>query len=312
MVITVTLNPAIDKVLEVPGFSVGAHARAAVRLLLPAGKGNNVARGIVRLGGAAEARGLVGRGEERLFTESLRAEGVEPRFTAVDGLTRTNTTVLDPDAHTTTHLREPGLRVCPGDVAAIRDALARRIAELSPDPFVLFAGSVPAGCGPADFAGLLEACADQGARLVVDTNGPPLRAAVETGRVDTIKPNEEELAECLGYAPAADTAGEAAAGLLDRVGTVLLTLGARGALLVRPGLVVGRRCPLRDDEVRNTTGCGDAFLAGWLAAVEVGLAPDEALGRAVAAGGAAATGEATVSYTVSDVEGLLARCEPFG
>ena len=96
MIVTVTLNPAVDKALEVPGFAVGAHARALVKSLLPAGKGVNVARGVARLGGRAEATGFIGRNEERMFVESLAQEGVPAEFCAVSGLTRTNTTTPRP------------------------------------------------------------------------------------------------------------------------------------------------------------------------------------------------------------------------
>ena len=304
MIITVTLNPAVDKALEVPGFAVGAHARALVRSLLPAGKGVNVARGIARLGGRAQATGFIGRNEERMFVESLAEEGVAAEFCAVSGRTRTNTTILDPQARTTTHLRERGFRVGAEDVAAIGGLLERRLAE-SPNATLVFAGSLPDGM-PADaFTDLLRSCAERGAEVLLDTNGPALRAAVATGVVGTVKPNLEELAECLGRPVQRCDALDAARELLGRVGTVLLTLGEEGAYLVTEAGAVGRRCPLEPGELGNTVGCGDAFLAGWLRGREVS---DDALCWAVAAGAASAVSETTVGYALANVQTLLRRC----
>jgi len=309
MVITVTLNPAIDKALDVPGFRIGAHARATVRSALPAGKGVNVARGLARLGARAAASGFVGRDEERMFDESLEAEGVQTRFCPVAGRTRTNTTILDPESRTSTHLREKGFIVYAADVARLRDMLTGWIMEQA-DATVVFAGSLPQGMGPEDFAGLLRACGSKRTRVFVDANGPALRAALETRAVDTLKPNLEELGECLGHPVTREGALVAARGLLDQVGTVLLTLGAEGALLVRPGLTVGACCPVDQSEVRNTVGCGDAFLAGWLRGEQVSAAPADALCWAVAAGAASAMSDMTVGYSLSDVESLLPRCVP--
>jgi 1-phosphofructokinase len=309
MIITVTLNPAIDKVLDVPEFAVGAHARAVVRSVLPAGKGVNVARGIARLGGVAGATGLVGAGEEGAFCGSLESEGVESRFCTVAGRTRTNTTILDPQRHTSTHLRERGFRVTSGEVARIGDTLRDWLA-VHPGATVAFAGSLPDGCREADFAELLAACARQGASVVVDTNGPALRAAVETGAVNAIKPNLGELSDCLGTEVARADALDAAHRLLDRVENVLLTLGSEGAFHVSHRTVLGWECSLPREAVRNTVGCGDAFLAGWLQAREAARDPSEALRWGVATGAASAAGEATVGYRREDVERMLAQCRP--
>ncbi|MHC5035318.1 MAG: 1-phosphofructokinase family hexose kinase [Planctomycetota bacterium] len=308
-IITVTLNPAVDKVLEVPDFQVGAHAKARTRAVLPAGKGVNVARGLTRLGGRALACGFIGRDEERMYAENLGAEGVDARFSAVPGRTRTNTTVLDPEAHTTTHLREEGFEVGQDDLARLTESVAGFLAG-GTGRTVVFSGSLPPGMTPADFAALVIACGEAGAQVVVDTNGPALRAALETGCVETLKPNLLELAECLGRPVPREDAVAGATELLGPAKRVLLTLGAEGAYLVTADLTVGQRCPLAESEVRNTVGCGDAFLAGWLRGEQVGGDESESLCWAVAAGAACAASETTVGYTLSDVQALLGRCEP--
>jgi len=308
-IITVTLSPAVDKLLLVKDFRVGVHARAEVRSFLPAGKGVNVARGVARMGGRAAAGGFIGRHAEQMFVESLAVEGVTSRFCVVAGQTRTNTTILDRGGRTTTHLREPGFEVDADDVDRMAALLGEWLSEVTGSPRVAFAGGLPPGMSPDQFSSLLRGCAAAGALVTVDTNGPALRAAVDSGAVDAVKPNLSEVAECLGRSVGRDEAVEAAGGLLDRVRTVLLTMGAEGAYVVTAGGALGRRCPLRRSELRNTVGCGDAFLAGWLAGRQAGESPARALSRAVAAGAASAMSETTVGYSGDDVRCLLARCE---
>ncbi len=312
MIITVTLNPAVDKVLEVPGFRVGDHARARVWSVQAAGKGVNVARGLARLGARPVASGFVGENEEHMFIESLAGEGVEARFCTVPRPTRTNTTVLDPDRHTTTHLREEGFRITADDRERLGRLLVQWLADRA-DATVVFAGSLPPPVEPEHFAALIERCREAGADIAVDTSGPALRAAFGTGKVATLKPNLLELGQLLGQEIAEGDAVSAARGLFEQGGalrTVLLTLGERGAWLITPEEAVGRRCALELNELRNTVGCGDAFLAGWLRGREVSDAPAEALEWAVAAGAASAAKETTVGYDLEDVERFLKSCRP--
>jgi fructose-1-phosphate kinase PfkB-like protein len=206
-------------------------------------------------------------------------------------------------------LREPGFDVTQEDLAHICTTLADWLSELPPKPTLAFAGSVPPSVSPDDFAALLRASARSGGRIVLDTNGPPLRAAVQSGVVDTVKPNLEELSECLERPVSSAGAVDAATELLAHVNTVLLTLGQRGAYLVREGTVIGRRCPLSSTELQNTVGCGDAFLAGWLLGEQMGADAARSLCWAVAAGAASAMSETSVGYTLADAEALLPRCE---
>ncbi len=308
MILTVTLNPTIDRVIEVADFRIGAHAKARLVGATPGGKGTNVARGLARLGVAAAATGLVGRGQMRTFTDTMRAEGVQADYCAVDGETRTNITILDPAAHTSTHLRMPGFEVVADDLERFRNHLTGMLSDAA-NSTVVFAGSLPPGCEPEDLVGLLTLCREQGAKNVIDAHGEALRAAVGSGFADTVKPNLEELGECLGTELDAADGPDAARDLLDRTDTVLLTLGAEGAYLVRHDLTAGMRCTLRPDEVRNTVGAGDAFLAGWLKGLKCSDDAVGALHWAVATGAASAESDMTVGYRLADVSGLLERCE---
>ena len=311
MLVTVTLNTALDKTLHVPGFSVGQHARAELVSLIAAGKGINVARGIVRMGGTCVASGLVGTGEWERYSRVLEEEGVRCALTGIDGVTRTNTTILDPKNNTTTHLREEGMTTRQEDLERLKDRILELLAD-QPDgglTRVVFAGSLPPGVSSEELIELIRMCREEGARTVLDTSGDTLYRAVESGMVDTIKPNLQELGQCLRREVEQEECPGVAARLLDRVDAVLLTLGAEGAYFLRAGERVGVRCRLESREVANTVGCGDAFLAGWLEGREHGKSPRSALAWAAAAGAASARGQTTVDYSRSDVEELLARCE---
>jgi len=313
MIYTVTLNPAMDKTLEVPDFRVGDHARARLRALSPAGKGLNVALGLARLGERATACGLVGRGEQEVYRRALEREGVVCALCPVEGVTRTNTTILDPARRTTTHLREEGFSVRAQDVARLTDRLGGALARgrgRGGWAVVAFCGSLPPGLAQEDWVALLLACRKAGGVPVVDTSGPALRAAVDSGFVDTIKPNLDELGHCVGEAVRREGAVARATELLNRVRLVLVTLGADGAYAVGREGCVGMACRIDPSQVRNTVGCGDAFLAGWLWGLCSGAGVAECLRRAVAAGAASALSERTVGYTREQVERLLPRCEP--
>lgn len=311
MVITVTLNPTTDRTLEAPNFRVGQHARARLVALVPAGKGVNVARGLALLGARATACGLVGRGELETYRESLRRDGAECAMCAVDAVTRSNTTILDPESGTTTHLREQGFTVTGADLERLRASLADVVAGSRANGqrvSVVFAGSLPPGVGPEDFVALLALCHEAGGAVVVDTSGDALVASVESGCADTIKPNLLELGQCLGEEVSRGEAPARAAELLEKVETVLLTLGAEGAYAVRRDGCEGLACRVDQSQVRNNVGCGDAFLAGWLYGLESSGDVSTALRWAVAAGAASALSPTTVGYTREEVERLLHKC----
>jgi 1-phosphofructokinase family hexose kinase len=309
MILTVTLNTAMDKTLEVRNFQVGRHVEAEVKNLVPAGKGINVARGVCKLGGTATACGFVGSAERSIYEDSLRKDGVIPVFTEVKGVTRTNVTILDPVAGSTTHLREDGFRVLPQDINRLKMSLRMSLQD-GDFGYVVFSGSLPPGIGEEEFIDLLVFCRGY-ARIIVDTSGGALDAACRSGAVDAIKPNLDELESCvIGIDVDKDDVCRCARLLLDRFGFeyVLVTAGADGAYFIGWQDVFGIRCEVPPTSVCNTVGCGDAFLAGWLCEITAGKAPIEALKTATAAGTASACGENAVDYDAGAVEKLKASC----
>jgi len=313
MIITVTLNPAIDKTVEAPRFHVGEHVRVKVKGSVPAGKGINVARGLGVLGIRSNACALMGKNEQPIYKDLLGKEGIQAHFIPVNGNTRTNTTILDAEEHTTTHLREEGFRASSQLVARVRRTLGELVGtHLGGTEMVTvaFCGSLPPGVSTSDFLTLPARCSNLGARVVIDTSGKTLREAVMDSAAHTITPNLDELKQCLQDDVSEDEALEAGKKLLKNVDRVLLTLGHKGAYLITNDLTCGLRCPVPQKEIRNTVGAGDAFLAGWLAGCErAGGNLITALEWAVATGAASVRTETAVGYTRDDVEDLRRQVE---
>jgi len=304
--ITVTLNTSVDRTVEVPRFAVGGHLKGRLARLQPAGKGVNVSRCLDSLGVPSVATGFVGAGETALYRDSLAATRAEMRLVPIAGTTRSNTTILDPVLGTDTHIREAGPTVRPEEVESLRATLA---ALALPEAVAVFCGSLPPGVTADDVARLMAACRDAGARVAADLNGPQLGVAVAAEAL-LIKPNVEELGELVGR----DLSGAGEAELLaaarplcDRVGTVLLTRGREGAMAVRQADALA--CSVEVPRARNTVGCGDAFLAGYLAGLWRGVAADECLRLAVACGAANALTDAAGQIDPAQVRELADRAE---
>ncbi|QJY45801.1 1-phosphofructokinase [Pseudonocardia broussonetiae] len=279
MIVTVTPNPSLDRTVEVPRLLRGEVHRATSVRLDPGGKGVNVARALTSAGLDTIAVLPCGRAPGGRLTDLLDLHGVRAATVAIDGATRTNITVVEPDG-TTTKINELGPVLTDAEVAQLADTVVALAADAS---WVVTCGSLPAGM-PDDFhAEVVRRTRSAGVRVAVDASDAPLRAACAAGP-DLIKPNHEELAELVGR-PLTSIGDvlDAARGLRAAgVGAVLVSLGAGGALLVDDS---GEHHAVSSPvAVRSTVGAGDATLAGFLAA---GGAGPDALRQAVAYGAAA-------------------------
>ncbi|RKR76676.1 1-phosphofructokinase family hexose kinase [Frondihabitans australicus] len=294
MIITVTPNPSLDRTIELSSPLVRGAVQRSIRTTdEPGGKGVNVSRALAAAG--ADTVAILPGGLDDPVLAGLRARGVSTVSLPIEGRLRANVTVTEPDG-TTTKINEPG-----PDLGKHAIALLDLVVEhaRSADWLVL-AGSLPPGL-PDDFlAGIVQAvrlvCGDQAPRIAVDSSGAPFRALIDSGlRVDLVKPNAEELAEIVGGDPAvyeADrSAAVAGARLLQSrgVGTVLLTLGAHGAVLVEGDGAGAWFAAAPRIEALSTVGAGDSSLAGYLLAETAGATPPRRLAQAVASGAAAAS-----------------------
>ncbi|HEY5196321.1 MAG TPA: 1-phosphofructokinase family hexose kinase [Solirubrobacteraceae bacterium] len=283
MIITVTLNAAIDKSLSVPNFRLARRHRSVERRTLAGGKGVNIARTLKTLGQPVIATGLQGGPTGTQIIEQLTGESILNDFVRISEESRTNTAVIDPTTGDQTEINEQGPTISPAEVELFYDKLlylARGAA------IVVFAGSLPRNV-PADlYARLTRELHKLGVTAIVDSDGDPLRLAMRA-EPDVVSPNMLESEELVGHEFNDDD---------DRVIAVreMVALGAREAIMTTPdgcfaqvivdGLPRLHRARINPREPVAAVGSGDAFLAGYVAARYVGSSPEECLRFGVACG----------------------------
>ncbi len=292
MIITVTVNPSLDRtiVLDAP-LRPGAVQAAVSAREDAGGKGINVARVLAAAG--EETLAVLPLADDDPYLAALAAQHLPVRTVPVRGHCRANITVTDP-AGVTTKLNLPGATPSAGELEALQAAVVEAAEGAR---WVVLAGSLPPGVPDDLYAGIIRALRSRwgqaAPRVAVDASGPALRAAVADARPDLIKPNDDELAELSGIAlDAGDDAARVAAGIAralvpGRVGAVLVTLGGRGAVLVDATGAYAAEPP--QTRVRSTVGAGDSSLAGYLLAESAGGGPAACVASAVRHGSAAAS-----------------------
>ncbi len=315
-IVSVALNPAIDRTLEVPDLAIGSHVRGRLVSIQPAGKAVNVARLLGTLGTECILTGFVGEGDSGRFERSFDQAPVRVEMFEARDATRENITLVDPARKVDTHVRDVGFSLSPEDLERLRKKLGILAGRGS---YVLFAGSLTPGMTAGDFAGLLKVCAEKGARVAVDSSGPGLEPVRPEGAGSNrdraadlwlVKPNREELGEIAGCQIADDADIRAAAGsLLGHVEHVIVTLGGDGAyLFCRDG--AWRATPeIQVERIINTVGSGDALLAGFVHSHAAGRGPAECLRWGVACGTASTMQVRAGEVDLQDVQACLERVE---
>ncbi|MEV0586786.1 1-phosphofructokinase [Nonomuraea sp. NPDC050310] len=262
MILTLTLNPSLDRTIEVAELERGAVIRAGAARLDPGGKGVNVSRALLANGVVSCAVVPFGGDEGRQLVHLLADAELEMVTVPVRGRTRSNVTLAEPDG-TVTKINEPGTPLSAAELDTIAEAV---LAAAHSADWVVASGSLPPEVPHDVYARLCRRFSGAGIQVAVDTSGPALLAVLPAGPA-LVKPNRDELAEATGGP--VDCLGDAveAAEKLRAAGarTVLASLGAGGALLVAEQGVWYGEC--RVDEPRSTVGAGDALLAGFLAAL---------------------------------------------
>lgn len=302
MIVTLTANPALDRTVLLPApLQVGEVQSARSSREDAGGKGINVARVIAAAGDPCTAVVPLAAGDP--LEASLADSSVIVRRVPVHGHARANLTITDPSG-TTTKLNLPGARLSAGELSAVVDAVVEASAGVR---WLVLAGSLPPGVADDFYVDVIRAVrARHGAdapRIAVDTSGAALAAVVTDGSPDLIKPNDDELAELTGTAlEQADTHRVLAVArtlVPTRAAAALVTLGARGAVLVdSDGAWAATPPPIR---VASTVGAGDSSLAGYVLAATRGADAEERLRLAVRYGAAAASLPGTQAPAPADL-----------
>ena len=285
MIVTVTLNAAIDRTLFVPNFQIGQRHRASVGFASAGGKGINVARALKRLGTPVVCTGLAGGRTGTLLVEDLTSEGILNDFVRIRGESRTSTAVLDPTTNAYTEINEWGPEVGEDELDMLRDKLSYLTQSAE---FVVFAGSLPRDVQPEVYAELIRDANRRHLLSVLDTEGEALRLGIQAEPY-LVSPNMREAEALVGREFVDDA--DLVAGLDE-----IAALGARNVIIT---LERGCYALLREDRteirVRATApavdavsgvGSGDTLLAGFIAARTAGKPFEDAVKTAVGAGAA--------------------------
>jgi 6-phosphofructokinase 2 len=305
-VVTLTLNPSVDESTTVERVLPEHKLRCAPPRYDPGGGGINVARVIRRLGGDCLALYPSGGLTGGLLEGLLQAEGVPHRAIAISGQTRINIHVEETATCAQYRFNMPGPELSDAEFLRCMDALG----TLDPSPdYVVLSGSLPPGTAADGFARAARAARALGAKVVVDTSGPPLGLCLEQG-VFLCKPNLQEMGELVG-ADALDEAGaaEAAAAFVaaGRAEAVVVTMAEAGALLVSCEGCMSVRPP--SVPAVSKIGAGDSTVAGIMTQLARGGTLADAVRYGVACGTAAVLRDGTQLCRPEDVERLLPRVQ---
>jgi 1-phosphofructokinase family hexose kinase len=283
MILTVTLNAAIDRTVAVPNFRLGHRHRAVESRTVAGGKGINVARALKLLGRPVIATGFSGGPTGARLLEQLRNEAVLTDFTQIAAETRINLAVIDPTSGEQTEINERGPAVSPEEV----ESFVARLRYLADGAeLCVLAGTLPPGAGDDLYARLVKDLSERGVPVVLDAEGGSMLAGLRAG-ASVVTPNEREAEELVGQEFA--DRDDLVHGLAE-----LVRLGAGEAAITRPDgcvAVIGEGAERRFLEVRteplepvSTVGSGDAFLAGYAAARYDGKPTGDCLAYGVACG----------------------------
>ena len=300
-ILTVTMNPALDVSTSTEKVMDTHKLRCTAAILHPGGGGINVARVLHRLGGDCLALFPAGGANGQRLRQLIDQEQVRSYSIPIAGETRESFSVHEQSSGRDFRFLLPGPELAPSEW----QACLRHVADLqAPPAYLVASGSLPPGL-PADFhARLARLAKEHGSRLVLDSSGPPLAAALAEG-VYLVKPSLRELRELTGHPLDTEQDWHAAALQIIRAGqaqVVALSLGEDGALLVTADRALrARSLPVK---VASSIGAGDSFVGGLLWALNRQESLEQAFRYGMAAGAAALLAAGTALCQAADVERL--------
>ena len=309
MILTVTLNSAIDRTMAVPNFRQGHRHRAVETSNAAGGKGVNVARALSLLGRPVIASGLAGGPTGDRFLAQLAEESVLCDFVRIAAETRTNLAVIDPTSGEQTEINERGPDVTDVEV----EVFVRRLAYLAHGVDVcVLAGSLPPGVDPNLYARLVRDLRSRGVVVVLDAEGESMRAGLRAGP-SIVTPNLLEAEEMIGHE--FEGPGDLALGLSE-----LLDMGAEEAVITRPDGCVAAVADESGDilylevttpelESVAAVGSGDALVAGYVAARYEKQPAEECLAYGVACGAESTQHFGAGAVDRENVERIRSRVE---
>jgi 1-phosphofructokinase/tagatose 6-phosphate kinase len=283
VIVTVTVNAALDRTLTVPGFQIGYRHRSSDVLALAGGKGINVARALKRMEIPVVATGLAGGRTGTRIVEELTSEAILNDFVRIRAESRTSTAVVDPTTGTYTEINEWGPEVTPTELELLVEKLnyLARGAD-----FVVLAGSLPRKVPTSFYGDVIRNLARRDVRVVLDSEGEAMLASVDAAPY-LVSPNQNEAEQLVGQELETNDDFLMALDAIAEMGprNVVITLENGCFALLRHGRKTRRvRAFAQHVEPVSRVGSGDVLLAQFLAAIVEERSPDDAIRLGVAAG----------------------------
>ena len=284
-IITITLNPAIDKTIEVPNLNLEQLNKVEAMRSDVGGKGINVSRVLKALGSDSLAMGFAGGNAGQFILQGLSSQGIVHDFITVEGETRTNLKVFDQSTTQITEINEPGPDVRDAHLSDLKERLKR---QMTSETLVVLSGSIPKTLPSSTYAELIKMIKEQGAKVFLDADGEVFRTAVGE-RPNFIKPNNDELERYFGKKlNTEDDILEAIRYFVELgVEHVFITMGKEGSYYGSKEHFY-KMSPLKV-QAHSSVGAGDAFVAAVTHAVSKDEDLENMLRLAVATSAGAVT-----------------------
>lgn len=306
-IVTLTLNPALDKSTSTEHLVPEQKLRCAPMQIDAGGGGINVSKAIHKLGGDSLAVFPAGGNNGRLLCEVLAKDGIHTLPMTVAGETRENFSVTEAASNIQYRFTLPGMALTEAEA----DACLQLIVAQKP-AYIVASGSLPPGLPENYYERVAVFSKKIGARLILDTSGPALQAAADEG-VYLLKPNLGELSALAGVEKLEmHQVDDAALKIIEqgKCEVVVVSLGPQGALLVtRDGF---EHVPAPPVKKRSTVGAGDSMVAGMVWALSHGKSHREMVQTGVACGSAATLNTGTQLFKAADVWELKKWIEKYG
>jgi 1-phosphofructokinase len=260
-ILTVTLNPAIDRTIFVPGFKANAVNRVEEDYSHAGGKGVNVASLLADYGFSLCVSGFLGKDNSLIFEKLFDHKKIKDDFIRIEGVTRTGIKIVNELEKETTDINFPGAAPSLENVNELISVIKNICSEVE---WIVFAGSIPKGVSSDIYNKIIKEVKQANVKVAMDTSGKPLEEAL-ISCPDLIKPNIEELEEITGRKLLSIDEIKSVALELNSSGieTVIVSMGADGALFSELGITVLAKPG--SVKLVSTVGAGDAMVAGTIA-----------------------------------------------
>ncbi|QIL77034.1 MULTISPECIES: 1-phosphofructokinase family hexose kinase [Hymenobacter] len=301
-IVTLTLNPTVDKSTSVDKIVPEHKLRCATPKFEPGGGGINVSRALKRLGNDSLAVFPAGGPIGSLLQHLLTEEGIDQQVIETANWTRENFIVVDTSSNQQYRFGMPGRELSTDEQLQVLVALK----SITPRPeFLVMSGSLPPGVEPDFLVKIVHAANQVGVKVIVDTSGPALQHVIDAGGVYLIKPNLGELSRLVGVSELDSACVATAARELIGEGKCTLvaaSMGPQGACFISQDSV--DHVPAPAVKKRSTVGAGDSMVAGMVYALAAGQPLHEVIRLGVACGTAATMNSGTELFRKSDVDKL--------